>query len=327
MNTTTAATFLGADQLNYLSSQVPFYYTRDSALLNWSPDHYTALAAPVIAYWAFSLFFHILDVSEWKWLDKYRIHTSAEVESRNLVTRTQVVWAVLLQHAIQTGLGLWWIEVAPSGDQVDHVGNMLGLAPYLSSVILGVFGEKFGSQILADKGAHALYTIYWWAIPTAKILLGTFIIDTWQYVLHRAAHTNSFLYRKMHSHHHRLYVPYAYGALYNHPLEGLFIDTLGAFIAEKIGHLSTREAMFLFALATLKTVDDHCGYSLPWDPFQWFTANNADYHDIHHQAIGMKSNFSQPFFVHWDVLLGTRMTRKDIEARRNKPKEKQLKGE
>ena len=34
----------------------------------------------------------------------------------------------------------------------------------------------------------------------------------------------------MHSHHHRLVVPYAYGALYNHPLEALLLDTLGGVV-------------------------------------------------------------------------------------------------
>ena len=38
--------------------------------------------------------------------------------------------------------------------------------------------------------------------------------------------------------------------------------------------------------------------------------------------IGIKSNFSQPFFIHWDAILGTRMTRKDIEERRAKQKAK-----
>lgn len=38
--------------------------------------------------------------------------------------------------------------------------------------------------------------------------------------------------------------------------------------------------------------------------------------DIFFKAIGIKSNFAQPFFVHWDALLGTRMTREDIERRR-----------
>ena len=48
--------------------------------------------------------------------------------------------------------------------------------------------------------------------------------------------------------------------------------------------------------------------------------NTADYHDIHHQIIGIKSNFSQPWFVHWGVLLRTRMTRQNIEERRSKLK-------
>ena len=63
--------------------------------------------------------------------------------------------------------------------------------------------------------------------------------------------------------------------------------------------------MAFFAGSTIKTVDDHCGYSLPWDPLQHITSNNAGYHDIHHQSWGIKTNFSQPFFTFWDRLLGT----------------------
>jgi sphinganine C4-monooxygenase len=163
-----------------------------------------------------------------------------------------------------------------------------------------------------------------------------FFIDTWQYFLHRLMHINKFLYKHLHSWHHRLYVPYAFGSLYNHPIEGFVLDTLGALFAEMLTGMSTRQATLLFTFSTFKTVDDHCGYNLPFDPLQLF-GNNADYHDIHHQAcipfvpvttykltvrvnqvIGIKSNFSQPFFVHWDFLLGTRMTRQDIELRRQK---------
>jgi len=85
--------------------------------------------------------------------------------------------------------------------------------------------------------------------------------------------------------------------------------------------MSTRQDILLFTFATLKTVDDHCGYSLPFDPLQLLFSNNADYHDIHHQVIGIKKNFSQPFFIHWDAIMGTRMTRKDIadsQAKRDK---------
>jgi sphinganine C4-monooxygenase len=97
-------------------------------------------------------------------------------------------------------------------------------------------------------------------------------------------HTNKYLYRHFHSWHHRLYVPYAFGALYNHPVEGFLLDSLGAALAEYMAGMTTRQAMVLFTLSTYKTVDDHCGYSLPFDPLQLVTSNNADYHDIHHQV-------------------------------------------
>ena len=111
-----------------------------------------------------------------------------------------------------------------------------------------------------------------------------------------------------HSRHHRLYVPYAYGALYNHPIEGFLLDTLGAAIAFKVTGMTLRQGTCFFTFSTLKTIDDHCGYSFPWDPLQIITSNNAAYHDIHHQTWGIKANFAQPFFTFWDSLLGTKYT-------------------
>ena len=104
-------------------------------------------------------------------------------------------------------------------------------------------------------------------------------------------HVNKFLYKSFHSWHHRLYVPYAFGSLYNHPVEGFLLDTTGAGLAEWITRMTTRQAMVLFLVSVCKTVDDHCGYSLPWDPLQIFFGNNADYHDIHHQVCVFASGF------------------------------------
>ncbi|PCH44400.1 sphingosine hydroxylase [Wolfiporia cocos MD-104 SS10] len=332
MNVTGTVFTPSPPQLRYLSTAQPFYYSPKAHLLDWLPDHYIALAAPLITYWVASLVFHILDISEWKWLEKYRIHESAEVKARNLVTRWQVIRAVILQQIVQTILGFFWMEEKVSGAGIDHVGAMLSLGPFLSRTFNWALGEGTGERIIERHGAQLLYALYWWAIPTARFFFGMFVIDTWQYFLHRAMHMNKWLYRQFHSVHHRLYVPYAFGALYNHPIEGLLLDTLSAGLAEFLSNMSTREAIALFAISSLKTVDDHCGYKLPFDPLQFMTSNNADYHDIHHQVsaaawadvqvIGIKSNFSQPFFVHWDAILGTRMTRQDIEERRQKQQKK-----
>jgi sphinganine C4-monooxygenase len=63
---------------------------------------------------------------------------------------------------------------------------------------------------------------------------------------------------------------------------------MGASIAFKFAGLTTRQGMWFFTCSTIKTVDDHCGYALPWDPLQHLTGNNAAYHDIHHQSWGIK---------------------------------------
>lgn len=109
--------------------------------------------------------------------------------------------------------------------------------------------------------------------------------------------------------------------MYNHPVEGFVLDSLGTVVAQFFARLTTRQNILMFTFAILKTVDDHCGYALPFDPLQIIFSNNADYHDIHHQTIGIKRNFAQPFFIHWDVIMGTRMTRKEVEAKVKKPHE------
>ncbi|KAJ6508489.1 sphingosine hydroxylase [Mycena sanguinolenta] len=289
-----------------MSTNVPWYYSSKPSLVDGVPDHYLTIASPFVAYWVPSLFFHYLDTRNWKALEKYRIHDSAEVVSRNRVSRTAVIWTVIFQQVVQTALGLFWLsaDVVP-----DHTGKVAAIARQLSLVL----GSGEHVQTILPRLA---YYIYWWAIPIFQFMVAIFIIDTWQYFLHRFMHMNKFLYRHFHSWHHRLYVPYAFGALYNHPFEGLLLDALSTIIAQSVSGISTRQAALLFGIATFKTVDDHCGYRFPFDPLQVMSKNNVDYHDIHHQQIGIKYNFSQPFFVHWDVLLGTEMTRQEMERRK-----------
>lgn len=135
-------------------------------------------------------------------------------------------------------------------------------------------------------------------------------MDAWQYALHRAFHESRFLYRHFHSHHHRLYVPYAFGALYNHPLEGLVLDSAGGAFSHFVSLMTVRQGVLLFTFSTIKTVCDHGGYAFPWwlDPLHLVFPNCAEYHDVHHQMQGLRFNYSQPFFVHFDVLFGTRIS-------------------
>ncbi|KAH8118057.1 fatty acid hydroxylase superfamily-domain-containing protein [Phellopilus nigrolimitatus] len=305
---------------HYVHAAPPFYFTSRPTIFNRISDETLSLVVPIVAYWGYSLFFQILDSLDWPLLNKYRIHESAEVKTRNRVTKTDVLLAVIFQQVIQTALGIYWMN----GDEEVH-SCLTDLGSIRNAVIFGarhLLGEPTAVQFLRAYGPVSVWFLYWWAIPLGQLVFAMFCIDTWQYFLHRAMHMNKFLYKHFHSWHHRLYVPYAFGALYNHPVEGFLLDTLGAMIADSLSMMSVRQASVLFAFSTMKTIDDHCGYRLPLDPLQLLFGNNADYHDIHHQIVGIKSNFAQPFFIHWDTILGTRMTRETLEQRKRRTKEK-----
>ncbi|KAK5091309.1 Sphingolipid C4-hydroxylase sur2 [Lithohypha guttulata] len=184
--------------------------------------------------------------------------------------------------------------------------------PTLASALAGGQYAFSGFALWETTLAKVIYHV---GIPSIQFATAITIVDTWQYFLHRAMHMNKFLYTWLHSRHHRLYVPYAYGALYNHPIEGFALDTLGTGLAYLVTGMSIRQGLVFFTCSTIKTVDDHCGYAFPWDPLQHITSNNAAYHDIHHQSWGIKTNFSQPFFTFWDRLLGTTWTGGDVSSR------------
>ena len=107
-----------------------------------------------------------------------------------------------------------------------------------------------------------------WYLIGVKLAIAALLLDTYQYWMHRWMHLNRTMYKYFHSVHHELTAPYAFGALYNHPLEGLLMDTIGGAVPSLLLDMHPWTSTIFFTLATLKTVDDHCGYTLPYDPFQ-----------------------------------------------------------
>ena len=238
------------------------------------------------------------------------------------------VWARRIrvaQSALPTLLGVVGIDAAGLSKSIGSSHEMLagalsgGIYEGLTQTIL-LKGEPITTPAFAAWETIMAKAIYHLLIPATQFVIAICVVDTWQYFLHRAMHMNKYLYTTFHSRHHRLYVPYAYGALYNHPFEGFLLDTLGAGIAYLVTGMTCRQSMWFFTCCTIKTVDDHCGYAFPWDPLQHLTSNNAGYHDVHHQSWGIKTNFSQPFFTFWDSLLGTKWTGGDVSARYEKAK-------
>jgi len=149
----------------------PFYYTQQPSILPGVDDKTLSIVSPLVAYWALSLVFHALDIwgTDWAWLAKYRIHESAEVRSKNLVGKWHVVGAVLVQQAIQTLLGVLWVDGEDSA-LTDHMVQMSRMSPILvQSTLLWTGNPHVALSALQAWGSTILHFIYWWAIPTFQI--------------------------------------------------------------------------------------------------------------------------------------------------------------
>ncbi|XP_022968089.1 sphinganine C4-monooxygenase 2-like isoform X2 [Cucurbita maxima] len=181
--------------------------------------------------------------------ENYRLHSKEDELEKNVVSKSTVVRGVLLQQTIQAVVAILLFKVTGNDGEVET----------------------------APKS---------WLTIIIQFIVAMLVLDTWQYFIHRYMHQNKFLYKHIHSHHHRLVVPFAFGALYNHPLEGLLLDTIGGALSFLVSGMSSRVSIFFFSFATIKTVDDHCGLWIPGNPFHVFFRNNSAYHDFHHQLYG-----------------------------------------
>ncbi|XP_044361866.1 sphinganine C4-monooxygenase 1-like [Triticum aestivum] len=127
------------------------------------------------------------------------------------------------------------------------------------------------------------------------------------YAWHRCMHLNKFLYQHVHSWHHRVIVPCALGVQYNHPVEGLLLDTVSSVVTFLAPGMSPHVSIFFLTLCTVKGIDDHYGLWLPGNVFHLCFWNNTAYHDAHHLSRAGRYNFWQPFFVTWDKVFGKHM--------------------
>ncbi|KAM3229042.1 hypothetical protein ACQJBY_060142 [Aegilops geniculata] len=166
-----------------------------------------------------------------------------------------------------------------------------------------IAGRGVGGATTGDSPATTTSS---YLTAARQIAVTVVLYDVYRYAWHRLAHRSRFLYRHLHSWHHRLVVPYAFGAKYGHPVEALIADTAGASLAILTSGMSSspRATAVFLSLCNIKGIDNHCGLCLLPRRLQslW---NGAAYHGVHHLPRGVRYNFSDLFFVTWDKAFGT----------------------
>jgi sphinganine C4-monooxygenase len=206
------------------------------ALVSFIPDFYLSLILPIAAYWIVSLFFHYIDAYDiWpqyrlhtpteilkrNHVSRYEVARDVIIqqiiqiivgavlgltEPEEMAGRNEydiVLWARrirIAQRALPQLLGAIGLNAADISKNVSGSHPLLagalagGKYPFLTTgldVTSGMPVPAFASWELVVARA-----MYWYLVPAAQFMLAIFIVDTWQYFLHRAMHMNKWLYSK-----------------------------------------------------------------------------------------------------------------------------------
>lgn len=202
-------------------------------LLPFISDFYLSLAIPIIAYWGLSLFFHYVDTLDlWPQYRLHtpaeilkRNHVSRYEVARDVIIQ-QVIQAIvgailgltepeemfgkeaydiarwatrlrLAQRALPQLLAFVGLNAAAISKTVS------GLHPMIAAALSGgqyslvtSYDPISGSTVpaFATWELAVAKGLYYYAVPVVQFGLAIFILDTWQYFLHRAMHVNKWLY-------------------------------------------------------------------------------------------------------------------------------------
>jgi sphinganine C4-monooxygenase len=130
------------------------------SLVPFIPDVWLSLILTFVAYWAVSMFFHFIDVYDI--FPQYRLHTPAEITSRNHVSRYEVARDVIIQQVIQTvvGVGLGLTEppdmVGKENYDIAVWATRLRIAQRALPQLLGLVGLNAAAISKNLSAAHPM---------------------------------------------------------------------------------------------------------------------------------------------------------------------------
>ncbi|KAL5705874.1 sphingolipid C4-monooxygenase [Ranunculus cassubicifolius] len=135
-------------------------------------DETFGILIPIISYWLYGYLLESLG----ELFPTYRIRNKEEDRQQNkLVSRKHVIIGVLVQQGFQALVACTLYHLTNKKDNKDESGLLMV------------------------------------AISAFQIIIAMIVMDVWQYLLHRIMHQSHYLYKHIHSYHHRVVAPSAGG--------------------------------------------------------------------------------------------------------------------
>jgi 4-alpha-methyl-delta7-sterol-4alpha-methyl oxidase len=128
------------------------------------------------------------------------------------------------------------------------------------------------------------------------------LTDSTFYWSHRMLHS-PYLFKKIHSQHHRFVTTIGIASEFAHPVEQFFSSIVSTLSGPILLNTHLFTYMVYMFIRILETIDAHSGYSFPLSPFRFLphVFLGPEGHDFHHSH--NDGNFGMMKF--WDWLMGT----------------------
>ncbi|XP_031694150.1 cholesterol 25-hydroxylase-like protein [Anarrhichthys ocellatus] len=144
----------------------------------------------------------------------------------------------------------------------------------------------------------------------AQVLVCLLLFDFQSFIWHLLHHRVPWLYCNFHKVHHTFSSTSSLTTEHSGVWETLSLGFFSAMTPFLLSCHPLTELVFFVVNISL-SVEDHCGYDLPWSSHRLVPLGlygGAPHHDLHH----LKSNCNYaPYFTHWDRLAGTLCTQED----------------
>lgn len=240
----------------------------------------------------------------WEWL--------REIYSEEMFWLFPVAGTVvgLVSFAVFAGPMTWlaWKQPAwaePYRIQARKTGRRSIVGPALwhearNNLALAVF--TFASwPLLRLSNVHAGPLPAWWVI-VLQLLFFIVLDDFLFYWMHRGLHESRWLFKKVHSTHHRIMTPWAITGHYMHPVE-LILTAVVALVGPLLVGAHVVTLYLWIVIRQWEAAEGHAGYDFPWSPTHLMPfSDGATHHDYHHAKV--KGNYAG-FFPWWDAAFGT----------------------
>ncbi|KAL6076231.1 Cholesterol 25-hydroxylase-like protein [Balamuthia mandrillaris] len=135
-----------------------------------------------------------------------------------------------------------------------------------------------------------------------KLVFCMLLFDMLYWAWHWTFHKVPYLYRTVHSVHHRYSSPFSWVTQYVHPVELLFTGFF-SFLTPILVGCHPLTSWLWIPISIYISIEAHSGYNFPWMLNNWIPFyGGAVTHDLHHQK--PKTNY-EPFFTYLDRFFNT----------------------